>query len=195
MMGKLIVGGAVVVGAAFGGWVMHLVDARRVADADVRVSAAVVETERARRATAVLVASSAHAAAGRQFAMQFKVTTAEQHLMAEKKRYETALSHLRRALLTGDERVRVAVRNCSPSGGGDRPLRGAAIASGVGDGAAAEADLGGATAGRVFDVAGDDDAEIRKVRVLQAYACTVQPRNPGCLGRNAKANSMIMTRD
>jgi hypothetical protein len=53
-------------------------------------------------------------------------------------------------------------------------------AAGVGDGAAAYADVDRATAERVFAVAADDQREIDKLKVLQAYVCAVRSDVPGC---------------
>ncbi|WP_414734284.1 lysozyme [Burkholderia pseudomallei] len=84
----------------------------------------------------------------------------------------------RREQCAGTERLRVAVRHCTAAGGDGVP--GASSAAGVGDGAAAYADVDAAVAERVFDVAGDDQREIDKLTALQGYVCAVRPETPGC---------------
>ncbi|WP_411449123.1 lysozyme [Burkholderia pseudomallei] len=78
----------------------------------------------------------------------------------------------------GTERLRVAVRHCTAAGGDGVP--GASSAAGVGDGAAAYADVDAAVAERVFGVADDDQREIDKLTALQGYVCAVRPETPGC---------------
>ena len=86
------------------------------------------------------------------------ISAADAQITKEKDAHETDNLNYRAALAAGTERVRVAVRNCSATGGGI--VAGSPGATGVGDGAAAIADLDPAVAERVFGVAGDDQREI-----------------------------------
>lgn len=106
------------------------------------------------------------------------VAAADAAITQEKDAHETDNRNYRAALAAGTERVRVAVRNCSAVGSGD--ATGPSGAPSVGDGGSAVADLDPAVAERVFGVAGDDQHEIDKVKVLQAYVCAVRPKTLGC---------------
>jgi hypothetical protein len=106
------------------------------------------------------------------------ISAADAQITKEKGAHEADNRNYRTALAAGTERVRIAVTNCSTASGND--AAGAAGAAGVGDGAAAHADLDRAVAERVFRVAGDDDNEISKVKALQAYVCAIRPSTPDC---------------
>ncbi|QNB10835.1 lysozyme [Paraburkholderia tropica] len=106
------------------------------------------------------------------------VAAADAETTKEMNAHETDNRRYRAALAAGTERVRVAVRNCTAADPGG--IAGSPGAAGVGDGSAAVADLDSAVAERVFRVAGDDQHEIDKVKVLQAYVCAVRPKTPGC---------------
>jgi prophage endopeptidase len=106
------------------------------------------------------------------------ISAADAQITKEKGTHEADNRNYRAALAAGTERVRIAVTSCSATGGND--VSGTTGASRVGDGAATYADLDRAVAERVFRVAGDDDNEISKVKVLQAYVCAIRPSTPGC---------------
>lgn len=102
----------------------------------------------------------------------------DQRTTKERNEHEAENRSLRAALAAGTERLRVAVRNCTAAGRDGVP--GASGTAGVGDGAAAYADVDAAVAERVFGVAGDDQREIDKLTALQGYVCAVRPETPGC---------------
>ncbi|WP_186102486.1 lysis system i-spanin subunit Rz [Burkholderia gladioli] len=108
------------------------------------------------------------------------VAAADRKQTEERTRHENENRDYRAALREGAERLRVAVTSCIAAGGGGVDVPGAASAAGLGDGAAAYADIAPATAERVFAVAGDDESQIDKLRMLQAYVCKVRPDTPGC---------------
>lgn len=108
------------------------------------------------------------------------VAAADRKQTEERTRHETENRDYRAALREGAERLRIAVTSCSAAGGGGIDVPGAAGATSMGDGAAAYADVDPAIAERVFAVAGDDESQIDKLRMLQAYVCKVRPETPGC---------------
>ncbi|NRF86048.1 lysis system i-spanin subunit Rz [Burkholderia gladioli] len=108
------------------------------------------------------------------------VAAADRKQTEERVKHETENRDYRAALREGAERLRVAVTSCSAAGGGGIYVPGAAGATSVGDGTSAYADLDPETAERVFAVAGDDENQIDKLRVLQAYVCAVRPSNEEC---------------
>lgn len=133
-------------------------------------------------AVSATAASAASAALAKQFTMQAAVASAEQTLSKEAKAHELDNQTVRDQYAAGARRLRVRVQSCEADDsarGGD--VSGTATAVGNSDASATYADLDATIASRVFGVAGDDQREIDKVKVLQAYACTVQPKNPGCV--------------
>lgn len=112
-------------------------------------------------------------------AQEGKIATLDDQLTKEKAAHEADNRKYADALSAGTQRLRVAVRNCTPAGSG-HDLPAASPAPGVDDGAPAEADLDPAVAGRVFRVAGDDQHEIDKLRALQTYVCAIHPELPAC---------------
>ncbi|MFD1556048.1 lysis system i-spanin subunit Rz [Paraburkholderia silviterrae] len=169
---------AALLGALAGAGCMHLVGSARLAAE--RAAHARDDEQHARDMLAV----SRAALEGEQRAIdahnvaQDALAAADAAITKEKDAHEADNRNYRSALAAGTERVRVAVRNCSATGSGD--ATGPSGAAGVGYGAAAVADLDPAVAERVFGVAGDDQREIDKVKVLQAYVCAVRPHTPGC---------------
>ncbi|KWZ49238.1 lysozyme [Burkholderia savannae] len=106
------------------------------------------------------------------------VAAVDQRTTKERNEHEAENRSLRAALAAGTERLRVAVRSCTAA---DRDgMSGASSAAGMGDGAAAYADVDAAVAERVFGVAGDDQREIDKLTALQGYVCSIRPQTPEC---------------
>ncbi|WP_186145450.1 lysis system i-spanin subunit Rz [Burkholderia gladioli] len=110
------------------------------------------------------------------------VAAADRKQTEERTKHETENRDYRAALREGAERLRIAVTSCSAAGGGGVDVPDTAGAAGLGDGASAYADLDPATAERVFAVAGDDEEEISKIAILQAYVCSIRPRTIHCNG-------------
>ncbi|MGS1003483.1 lysis system i-spanin subunit Rz [Burkholderia glumae] len=171
----LLVAGAAAGAGAYGA---HVFDARNLAleragragDAQqhaedlLAISRAALDAER--------LASDAHDAAAS------RVAAVDAQMTKERMAHETENRNACAALAAGTDRLRIAVRNCSATGSDDVPR--ASGAASMGDGAAAIADLDGATAERAFTVAGDDQREIDKLRALQAYVCAIRTATPGC---------------
>ncbi|WP_321785076.1 lysis system i-spanin subunit Rz [Burkholderia pyrrocinia] len=169
---------AAALGAAAGAGVEHLISARQLADeqaaraTDAQRHAGDLEAISRAALTAEQRAIAAHDAAASQ------VAAVDAQLTQERTDHETENRSLRAALAVGTDRLRVAVRNCTAAGSDGLP--GAAGAAGVGDGAAAVADLDPAVAERVFGVAGDDQQEIDKLKAMQKYVCAIRPSTLGC---------------
>lgn len=169
---------AVLLGMAAGAGVEHLICARRLADEQV------ARARDARRHAEALDAISRAALDAEQRAIAAHdvaasaVAAVDQRTTKERNEHEAESRSLRAALAAGTERLRVAVRNCTAAGGDGVP--GASGTAGVGDGAAAYADVDAAVAERVFGVADDDQREIDKLTALQGYVCAVRPETPGC---------------
>ncbi len=156
---------------AAGAGVEHLIGAHRLADEQ---AARALDAQRHAEALGKIsrAAIAAHDAAASA------VAAVDQRTTKERNEHEAESRSLRAALAAGTERLRVAVRHCTAAGGDGVP--GASSAAGVGDGAAAYADVDAAVAERVFGVAGDDQREIDKLTALQGYVCAVRPETPGC---------------
>ncbi|KVN92526.1 lysis system i-spanin subunit Rz [Burkholderia ubonensis] len=169
---------AALLGAAIGAGVERLVGARRLADeqaaraADAQRHAGDLTTISQAALAAEQRAIAAHDAAAS------RVAAVDAQLTKERNDHENENRSMRAALAAGTDRLRVAVRNCTAAGSDGLP--GAAGTAGVGDGAAAFADVDPATAERVFAVAGDDQREIDKLKAMQGWACAVRPATPGC---------------
>ncbi|KVD71777.1 lysozyme [Burkholderia ubonensis] len=169
---------AALLGAAIGAGVERLVGARRLADeqaaraADAQRHAGDLTTISQAALAAEQRAIAAHDAAAS------RVAAVDAQLTKERNDHENENRSMRAALAAGTDRLRVAVRNCTAAGSDGLP--GAAGTAGVGDGAAAVADVDPATAERVFAVAGDDQREIDKLKAMQGWACAVRPATPGC---------------
>ncbi|KWZ53275.1 lysozyme [Burkholderia ubonensis] len=169
---------AALLGAAIGAGVERLVGARRLADeqaaraADAQRHAGDLTTISQAALAAEQRAIAAHDAAAS------RVAAVDAQLTKERNDHENENRSVRAALAAGTDRLRVAVRNCAAAGADGLP--GAAGAAGVGDGAAAVADIDPAVAERVFAVAGDDQREIDKLKAMQGWACAVRPATPGC---------------
>ncbi|KAG8153074.1 lysis system i-spanin subunit Rz [Burkholderia catarinensis] len=117
-------------------------------------------------------AIAAHDSAASQMA------AVDAQLTKERTDHETENRSYRAALSAGTERLRIAVRNCTATGADGLP--GTTGAAGLGDGAAAVADLDPAVAERAFAVAGDDQREIDKLKAVQGWVRAVRPATPGC---------------
>ncbi|KVT92721.1 lysozyme [Burkholderia ubonensis] len=169
---------AALLGAAIGAGVERLVGARRLADeqaaraADAQRHAGDLTTISQAALAAEQRAIAAHDAAAS------RVAAVDAQLTKERNDHENENRSVRAALAAGNDRLRVAVRNCAAAGTDGLP--GVAGAAGVGDGAAAVADIDPAVAERVFAVAGDDQREIDKLKAMQGWACAVRPATPGC---------------
>ncbi|WP_414451302.1 lysis system i-spanin subunit Rz [Burkholderia sp. 22PA0099] len=176
-IGYLIVAALAGVAGAFGA---HVVDGRELA------------VERAGRADdarlhAEQLQAMSHAALdAEQRAIDEHNKAAAEIAAADKQRTEERIKHenesrdYRAALRSGTERLRIAVASCTAVGGGGVDVPSAAGATGVGDGAAAYADVDPATAERIFSVAGDDENEIDKLKMLQDYVCKVRSETAAC---------------
>ncbi|HDR9877439.1 TPA: lysozyme [Burkholderia cenocepacia] len=169
---------AALLGAAVGAGVEHLMGARQLADEKA------ARAGDAQRHAGDLTAISQAALAAEQRAIAAhdaaasQVAAVDAQLTKDRTDHETENRSYRDALAAGTDRVRVAVRNCTAAGA-DR-LPGTAGAAGVGDGAAAVADLDPAVAERAFAVVGDDQREIDKLKAVQGWVCAVRPATPGC---------------
>ncbi|NYH13414.1 lysis system i-spanin subunit Rz [Paraburkholderia bryophila] len=169
---------AALLGAALGAKTMHMLGAQQLAD---EKAAHAVDNER--HANDMLAVSRA-ALEGEKRAIdahkqaEVAIAAADAQITNEKEVHENQNRNYVAALAAGTERLRIAVSNCSAAGRDD--VSGTTGTASVGDGAAAYADVDRAVAERVFRVAGDDDNEISKVKVLQAYVCAVRPTTPGC---------------
>lgn len=169
---------AALIGMATGAGVEHLISARRLADEQ---AARALDAQRHAEALSAI----SHAALDAEQraiiahdAAASAVAAADQRTTKERNEHEAENRSLRAALAVGTERLRVAVRHCTAA---DRDVvSGAASAAGVGDGAAAYADVDAAVAERVFGVAGDDQREIDKLTALQGYVCAIRPQSPEC---------------
>ncbi|KWZ43391.1 lysozyme [Burkholderia savannae] len=169
---------AALLGMAAGAGAEHLIGARRLADEQ---AARALDAQRHAEA---LGAISRAALDAEQRAIVAHDTAAsavaavDQRTTKERIEHEAENRSLRAALAAGTERLRVAVRNCTAA---DRDgLPGASSAAGMGNGAAAYADVDPAVAERVFAVAGDDQREIDKLTALQGYVCAIRQQTPGC---------------
>jgi len=171
-----------VLGIAIGAGATHLVDAGRYgAQLEAERTAHAQDNERhAHDLTAMSSAAldAENRAIDAHSAAESRIAAADQQLTKERQSHEADNASFRARLAAGTERLRVAVTGCSAAGGDEES--GAAGAAGMGDGAAAYAELDPAVAERVFRVAGDDDNEISKVKALQAYVCAVRLDTPGC---------------
>ncbi|WP_063533289.1 lysis system i-spanin subunit Rz [Burkholderia sp. MSMB1589WGS] len=169
---------AALLGMAASAGVEHLIGARRLADEQ---AARALDAQRHAEALGAISRAALDAeqrAIAAHEAATSAVAAVDQRTMKERIDHEAENRSLRAALAAGTERLRVAVRNCTAA---DRDgLSGASSAAGVGDGAAAYADVDAAVAERVFGVAGDDQREIDKLTTLQGYVCAVRPETPGC---------------
>ncbi|AYX28685.1 lysis system i-spanin subunit Rz [Burkholderia pseudomallei] len=169
---------AALLGMAAGAGVEHLTGARRLADEraaralDARRHAEALDAISRAALDAEQRAIAAHDAAASV------VAAVDQRTTKERNEHEAESRSLRAALAAGTERLRVAVRHCTAAGRDG--MSGASGAAGVGDGAAAYADVDAAVAERVFSVAGDDQREINKLKVLQGYVCAVRPGTRDC---------------
>ncbi|KWC56586.1 lysis system i-spanin subunit Rz [Burkholderia ubonensis] len=169
---------AALLGAAAGAGIEHLIGARELADEQAARAAD------GQRHAGDLAAISRAALASEQRAIAAhdaaasQVAAVDAQLTKERIDHETENRSLRAALAAGTDRLRVAVRNCTAAGADGLP--GVAGAAGVGDGAAAVADLDPAVAERVFGVSGDDQREIDKLKAVQGWVCAVRPATPGC---------------
>ncbi|MBM5578491.1 lysis system i-spanin subunit Rz [Burkholderia pseudomallei] len=169
---------AALFGMAAGAGVEHLIGARRLADEQ---AARALDAQRHAEALGAMSRAALDAeqrATAAHDAAASAVAVADQRTTKERNEHEAENRSLRAALAAGTERLRVAVRNCTAA---DRDgLPAASSAAGVGDGAAAYADVDPAVAERVFGVASDDQREIDKLTALQGYVCAVRPETPGC---------------
>lgn len=169
---------AALFGMAAGAGVEHLIGARRLAEEQ---AARALDAQRHAEALGAMSRAALDAeqrATAAHDAAASAVAVADQRTTKERNEHEAENRSLRAALAAGTERLRVAVRNCTAA---DRDgLPAASSAAGVGDGAAAYADVDPAVAERVFGVAGDDQREIDKLTALQGYVCAVRPETPGC---------------
>lgn len=169
---------AALLGMAAGVGVDHLIGARRLAD---ERAARALDAQRHAEALGAISHAALDAeqrAMAAHDAAASAVAVVDQRTTKERIEHEAENRSLRAALAAGTERLRVAVRSCTAA---DRDgLSGASSAAGVGDGAAAYADVDPAVAERVFAVAGDDQREIDKLTALQGYVCAIRPQSPEC---------------
>ena len=98
-------------------------------------------------------------------------------LTQEIKAHEIDDRHYRDAIVSGAERVRVAVTHCAARSDYLPNTTGSAD---VGDGATAYANLNPTLARRLVEVARADQHEIDKLRALQGYVCAIRPDTEGC---------------
>ncbi|KGC25790.1 lysis system i-spanin subunit Rz [Burkholderia pseudomallei] len=169
---------AALFGMAAGAGVEHLIGAHRLADEQ---AARALDARRHAETLGVISRAALDAeqrAIAAHDAAASAVAAVDQRTTKERNEHEAESRSLRAALAAGTERLRVAVRHCTAAGGDGLP--GASSAAGVGDGAAAYADVDAAVAERVFGVAGDDQREIDKLRTLQRWTCVIRPQTPEC---------------
>ncbi|AOI42560.1 lysis system i-spanin subunit Rz [Burkholderia oklahomensis] len=168
----------VVLGAAAGAVVDHLIGARQLSDERAaRAVDAKRHTENLNALSRAALDAERRAIAAHDAAAS-AVTAVDAKLTKERNVHEAESRNYRAALASGTDRLRVEVRNCTAA---DRDgVSNAASTAGVGDGAAAYADLDRAVAERIFAVAGDDQREIDKLTALQGYVCAVRPQTPEC---------------
>jgi prophage endopeptidase len=170
---------AACLGAVLGAGLAHLNGTRRLAQEQA------ARAEDARRHANELMTLNQAALTSEQRtitardAAATRVAAVDAQLTQERMNHEADNRNYRAGLATGAERLRVAVSACSGVRDG-MPDRGAAGAAGMGDDAAAYADLDRAVAERIFSVAGDDDAQIDKLKALQGYVCAIRADTPGC---------------
>ncbi|MCS3397723.1 MULTISPECIES: lysis system i-spanin subunit Rz [pseudomallei group] len=169
---------AALLGMAAGAGIEHLIGAHQLADEQ---AARALDAQRHAEALGAISRAALDAeqrAIATHDAAASAVAAVDQRTTREKNEHEAENRSLRAALAAGTERLRVAVRNCTAA---DRDgMSGASSAAGMGDGAAAYADVDAAVAERVFGVAGDDQREIDKLTALQGYVCAVRPETPSC---------------
>ncbi|WP_034207223.1 lysis system i-spanin subunit Rz [Burkholderia cepacia] len=169
---------AALLGAAAGATAEHLIGARQLADEKA------ARARDAERHAGELTAVSKAALAAEQRAIAVhdaaasRVAAVDVQLTKERTDHETENRSYRAALAAGTDRVRVAVRNCTATSADGVPRT--TGAAGVGNGAAAVADLDPAVAERAFAVAGDDQREIDKLKAVQEYVCAIRPSTLGC---------------
>ncbi|MBO7884801.1 lysis system i-spanin subunit Rz [Burkholderia pseudomallei] len=169
---------AALLGMAAGAGAEYLIGARRLADEQ---AARALDAQRHAEALGAISRAALDAerrAIAANDAAASAVAAVDQRTTKERNEHEAENHSLRAALAAGTERLRVAVRRCTAAGRDGMP--GASGAAGVGDGAAAYADVDAAVAERVFGVVGDDQREIDKLTALQGYVCAIRPQSPGC---------------
>lgn len=169
---------AALLGMAAGAGVDHLVGVRRLADEQAARARAAQRHAEALGAISRAALDAEQRAIAAHDAAASAVAAVDQRTTKDRNEHEAENRSLRAALAAGTERLRVAVRNCTAAGRDGMP--GASGTAGVGDGAAAYADVDAAVAERVFGVAGDDQREIDKLTALQGYVCAVRPETPDC---------------
>jgi hypothetical protein len=106
---------------------------------------------------------------------QRKLEAMDAALTKERLARENIDRHYRNLISAGNERLYVRLRKDKPS-----PDDGASGTSGMGHDAPTFADIDPATAQRIFEVAGVDEAEIEKLRALQGYICAIRPHTLNC---------------
>ncbi|AOJ81157.1 lysozyme [Burkholderia savannae] len=169
---------AALLGMAAGAGIEHLIGARRLADEQVARALDALRHAEALDAISQAALDAEQRAIAAHDAAASAVAAVDQRTTKERNEHEAESRSLRAALAAGTERLRVAVRNCTAAGRDGVP--GDSSAAGVGNGAAAFADVDPAVAERVFAVAGDDQREIDKLTALQGYVCAIRPQSPGC---------------
>lgn len=186
--------GGIVVGALLGTGIVHTIDSKALSTEQAAHAADKAQYAADIGATKAEAAKAASDALAKQTAMQQQADQLNDQLTKEQAQHEADNRKLRADLAAGTQRVRVAVRNCtavSGAGGGgsaDNPQP-----AGGRDDTAASADLDPAVAERVFGVAADDDREIDKLRKLQAWACVVKTRAPGCGNADGSADGSAVS--
>ncbi|MBF3782330.1 lysis protein [Burkholderia pseudomallei] len=169
---------AVLLGMAAGAGVDYMIGARRLADEQAARARDAQRHAEALSAISRAALDAEQRAIAAHDAAASAVTAVDQRTTKERIEHEAENRSLRAALAAGTERLRVAVRNCTAAGRDGLP--GASSAAGVGDGAAAYADVDAAVAERVFGVASDDQREIDKLTALQGFVCAIRPQTPEC---------------
>ncbi|KVK86023.1 lysis system i-spanin subunit Rz [Burkholderia cepacia] len=159
-------------GAAADAGVEHLIGTRQLADERAARSTEAQQhaNDLATISQAVLAAEQRATAAHDTAASQ--VAAIDAQLTKERTDHESENRNYRAAVASGDQRLRVAVRNCTATGADG--LSGTTGSSGVRDGATASAGLDPAVVERVFGVVGDDQLEIDKLKAMQEYVCVIR---------------------
>lgn len=165
---------AAVLGIALGAVPTHIFDANRY-------GAQLAHEKAARAADIVRVNAEAaqqlRAALANQQAAEGRVATIEQQFNDEVAKHAKDNLDYRAQLASGAQRLRVRVTHCTAA-----PTAGqSTAAAGRADDSAAFADLDPTVATGIVQVAADDQAEIDKLKALQAYVRALQDQ--GYIGR------------
>lgn len=171
-----------VLGLAIGAGAMHYtVDAAALSAEQAAHAKDTAQYEANIGAVTAKAATAATAALATQTKMQQDNDAAQATITQLQGENNAIDQKYRTAVASGDQRVRVAVRNCTANNPvSSSPVPGDSQSAGGQPDSGATADLDPAVADRVLGVAADDQREIDKLAKLQAWACTVKPDAPGC---------------